>query len=129
GPAGDKVVRIIASAPDDEHNVIYSDLLTAIQQARHSVHLTMAYFSPDRRTIRALKTTAERGVDVVLVLPGFSDVSLIFDAGRAHYTTLLKSGVKIYERQDALLHAKSAVIDGVRSEERRVGKEGGSGRG
>src|SRR5690606_37435642 len=113
GPAGDKVVRIIASAPDDEHNVIYSDLLTAIQQARHSVHLTMAYFSPDRRTIRALKTTAERGVDVVLVLPGFSDVSLIFDAGRAHYTTLLKSGVKIYERQDALLHAKSAVIDGV----------------
>src|SRR5690606_41871418 len=67
GPAGDKVVRIIASAPDDEHNVIYSDLLTAIQQARHSVHLTMAYFSPDRRTKRALKTTAERGRGVVQV--------------------------------------------------------------
>lgn len=111
--AGDRVVRIIASSADDSDNVIYTDLLAAIRQSRTSIHLTMAYFSPDRQTIDALKAAAERGVDVKLILPGFSDVSLIFEAGRAHYFTLMKSGVKIYERQHALLHAKSAVIDGV----------------
>jgi cardiolipin synthase len=37
----------------------------------------------------------------------------VFHAGRAHYTSLLKGGVKIYERGGALLHAKTAVIDGV----------------
>jgi cardiolipin synthase len=113
GHKGDKVVRVIASSPDDKKNIIYADLLTAIRQARHSVHLTMAYFSPGEPTLNELRNAARRGVDVTLVLPGFSDIWLIFEAGRAHYSSLLKSGVKIYERRDALLHAKTAVIDGV----------------
>ena len=49
----------------------------------------------------------------VLVLPGFSDSSLVFHAGRSHYADLLDAGVKLYERRDALLHAKTAVVDGV----------------
>lgn len=111
--AGDRLLRVVASTPNDTENVIYVDLLSAIQQAQHSIHLTMAYFSPDAQTIEALRDAAERGVDVELVLPGFSDIWLIFEAGRSHYTSLLKSGVKIYERHDALVHAKTAVIDGV----------------
>jgi cardiolipin synthase len=111
--AGDRLLRVIASTPNDSDNLIYVDLLSAIQQSRHSVHLTMAYFSPDAQTIDALQAAAARGVDVELVLPGFSDIELIFEAGRSHYTKLLKSGVKIYERHDALVHAKTAVIDGV----------------
>lgn len=110
---GDKILRVIVSSPDDKKNIIYADLLTAIRQARRSVHLTMAYFSPDEPTLTELRNAAQRGVDVTLVLPGFSDIWLIFEAGRAHYSPLLKSGVKIYERRDALLHAKTAVIDGV----------------
>jgi len=73
----------------------------------------MAYFVPDPAFIDVLSGAARRGVDVVLVLPGFSDSSLVFNAGRSHYTELLKAGVKIYERRDALLHAKTAVVDGV----------------
>ncbi len=46
-------------------------------------------------------------------LPSFSDVSEIFCAARYYYSELLKSGIKIYERRDAILHAKTAVIDGV----------------
>lgn len=111
--AGDKLVRVVASSPDDKQNIIYTDVLVAIKTARKTVHVTMAYFSPDKKIIGALCRAAKRHVDVALVLPGFSDSWLILEAGRAHYAELLKCGVKIYERHDALLHAKTVVIDGV----------------
>ncbi|MDB6060803.1 MAG: cls [Verrucomicrobiaceae bacterium] len=110
---GDKIVRVIASTPDDKKNIIYADLLMAIRHAQSSIHLTMAYFSPDAPVIEALRDASKRGVEVTLELPGFSDIWLIFEAGRSHYSTLLDAGVIIYERHDALLHAKTAVIDGV----------------
>ena len=49
----------------------------------------------------------------MLVLPSYTDFWAVFHAGRARYAELLQAGVKIYERQSALLHAKTAVIDGV----------------
>ena len=58
---------------------------------------------------------ARRGVDVRLILPSFSDSQLVFHAGRSHYQELLDGGVRLYERSGALLHAKTAVIDGVYS--------------
>src|SRR6185369_16125364 len=56
---------------------------------------------------------AARGVDVRLILPSVSDSSFVFHAGRSFYSQLLAGGVKIYERGGAVLHTKSAVIDGV----------------
>jgi cardiolipin synthase len=111
--AGDKLLRVVASSPNDDKNIIYTDFLVAMKVAKKSIHVTMAYFSPDEKMIGALCEAAGRQVDVQLVLPGFSDIWLIFEAGRAHYTDLLQCGVKIYERHDALLHAKTIVIDGV----------------
>ena len=73
----------------------------------------MAYFVPDPQTVEALKSAAARGVDVVLVLPSYTDFWAVFHAGRSYYADLLEAGVKIYERQDALLHSKTIVIDGV----------------
>jgi cardiolipin synthase len=61
----------------------------------------------------ALKEASARGVDVKLLLPSESDVWLVFHAGRGYYSELLQAGVKIYERQAALLHAKTALVDGV----------------
>jgi len=54
-----------------------------------------------------------RGVDVKIILPGISDSQLALQAQRYHYSELLQSGVKIYERNTSLLHAKTAVIDEV----------------
>src|SRR6185295_13557185 len=54
---------------------------------------------------------ARRGVDVRLMLPGFSDFWAPVYAGRSHYTDLLAAGVRIYEWREALMHAKTAVID------------------
>ena len=47
------------------------------------------------------------------MLPGFSDVSMVLHAGRSNYDRLLNAGVRIFERRDALLHAKTVAIDGV----------------
>lgn len=109
---GDIIVRTLGSSPGDPLNLIYIELLSAMTHAGKSIHLTMAYFVPDRQTLDVLKEAARRGVDVQLVLPGISDSSATFYAGRSYYAELLEAGVKIHERKDALLHAKTAVIDG-----------------
>ena len=111
--AGRNPVRVIASGPREPVPAIYVSLLSAIAHAETSVHITMAYFVPDPQTIDALKAAAARGVDVTLVLPSYTDFWAVFHAGRTHYSDLLAGGVRIYERQNALLHAKSVVIDGV----------------
>jgi cardiolipin synthase A/B len=110
---GSDMVRAIGSTPDDPFSLIYLTLISAINNAEKQVHLTHAYFVPDRQLLKALMDAAGRGVDVKLILPAKSDSELVFHAGRSHYTRLLQHGVKLYERQEALLHAKTAVIDGV----------------
>jgi cardiolipin synthase len=113
--AGDHVLRIVTAAPDDEKSRIYALLMTAIASAQRSVHLTMAYFAPGDEMVEALCAAARRGVDVQLVLPSRSDFSPVLHAGRAYYTRLLESGVRVHELQGAVLHAKTGVIDGVLS--------------
>jgi cardiolipin synthase len=110
---GDKIVSAIASSANDEPGLMYLALLSAIREARQSVHITMAYFVPDQEIVTALTEAARRGVDVKLILPGFSDSWTVFHAGRSYYDALLEGGVAIYELRGALLHAKTAVIDGV----------------
>lgn len=112
--AGPHIVRILANEPGEEQgHSIYLTLMSAIGSARESIYVTMAYFVPDPAFIEALKQAARRDVEVVLILPGFSDSSMVFHAGRSHYQDLLEAGVRIHERHDVLLHAKTAVIDGV----------------
>lgn len=110
--AGERIVRVLGSSPGGQFE-IYKAYSLAIQEARKSIHITMAYFVPDQQTLDALKDAAQRGVDVRIVLPGRSDSGLVFHAGRAFYDDLLSSGVKIHELKLAVLHAKTAVIDGV----------------
>ena len=113
GAKGGELVRAIGSSPDDPYSLIYATLISAIGAAESSVLLTNAYFVPDPQLLAALKGAAGRGVDVRIILPSRSDSWLVFNAGRSFYAELLAGGVKVYERRDALLHAKTAVIDGV----------------
>jgi cardiolipin synthase len=112
-PMGKQVVRAIGSSPDEPFSAIYATLLSAIGNAAISVQLTNAYFAPDPQLLAALGAAARRGVDVKLILPSETDSWLVLHAGRAYYTQLLKSGVKIYHRQGVILHSKTALIDGV----------------
>jgi cardiolipin synthase len=111
--AGPWTMRVLASDPEADQSETYIALLSAIAQAEQRVWLTYGYFVPDPTTIETLQAAAARGVDVRLVLPGFSDFWAPLYAGRSHYQGLLAAGVRIFERHDALLHAKTAVIDGV----------------
>lgn len=113
GPEGRDIVRAIGSTPDDPYSLMYLTLLSAIGNAEREVCLTIAYFVPDPRLLKALTDAAARGVDVRLILPGHTDSMTVFHAGRSHYGALLAAGVKIHERGGALLHSKTAVIDGV----------------
>jgi cardiolipin synthase A/B len=110
---GKEVVRAIGSSPDEPFSQIYVTLISAINSAETEILLTNAYFVPDPQLMKALIDAVARGVDVKLIVPSTTDSSLVFHAGRSHYEPLLRGGVKLYERRDALLHAKTALIDGV----------------
>ena len=110
---GDEVIHALGGSPDEPFSVIYATLVSAIQSAESEILLTNAYFAPDPQFIDALKAAVARGVKVSIVLPSTTDSALIFFAGRSYYDELLESGVRIYERQAVLLHAKTVLIDGV----------------
>jgi cardiolipin synthase A/B len=112
-PAGAEVVRAIAGSPDDGVDALYVALISAIDNAEAQVRITNAYFVPALELRRALEAAARRGVDVELVLPSRSDSWLVTHAARSYYDELLSAGVRIYEREGRLLHAKTASIDGV----------------
>jgi cardiolipin synthase len=112
-PRGNDIVRAVGSTPDDPYSLIYMTLVSAITNAERQVYITNAYFVPDPQLVKALLDAAARGVDVRLMLPKHSDSAMVYYAARSHYTELLAGGVKIYERHGALLHAKTAVVDGV----------------
>ena len=110
---GNALVRVVGSTPGSDNRITFIVYVAAITFAEHSIHLTNAYFIPDDQILDAFTDAARRGVDVKIILPGTSDSSLGLYAARYNYSELLESGVKIYERHNALLHAKTAVIDGV----------------
>ena len=110
---GSEVVRAIGSGPDQTVNQNYVTLLSAINSAEREVWLTNAYFVPDPQLMQSLIDAVKRGVDVQMIVPSVSDSSLVFHAGRSHYEELLRGGVKMFERREALLHAKTVLIDGV----------------
>ena len=91
---------------------IRRSLFRRVREARQRVWLTTAYFVPSRKLLRALKQTAERGVDVRLLLPGrHTDHPAIRHAGRRFYSSLLRHGVRIFEYQPRFLHAKTLLCD------------------
>ena len=110
---GSEIVRAIGSSPEEPYSQIYVTLLSAINSAETQISLTNAYFVPDEQLLAALKEAVARGVDVRLLLPEKTDSTLVFYASRSFYDELLSAGVKIYERNHSLLHAKTALIDGV----------------
>ena len=110
---GQDLVQVLGSTPGEANRITFIMYVAAITFAENSLHMTNAYFVPDRQTVDALTDAAKRGVDVKIILPGTSDSSLVQFAGEYFYSELLRSGVKLYKRRDVLLHAKTLVIDGV----------------
>ena len=87
---------------------VYMDLLN---RARRYVHIMSPYLILDGELETALKVAAERGVDVKLILPGVPDKPAPYALAKTHYSSLLASGVKIYEYTPGFVHAKVFVCD------------------
>jgi cardiolipin synthase len=110
---GKDLVQVLGSTPGRNNRITFVMYAAAITFAEHSVHLTTAYFIPDDQILAAFTAAARRGVDVKLLLPSTTDSRLALNAQRYNYSALLKAGVKVYELRDAMLHAKTAVVDDV----------------
>lgn len=112
-PAGAESVSFdIGVGGNDTPSEIHSTYVERINNASRYIWITQAYFVPDEILLEALVGAAERKVDVRIIVPSVSDVTLILHASRHLYGKLLQSGARIFEYQDAVLHAKTAVIDG-----------------
>lgn len=83
-----------------------------IRFAKEELVIMNSYFIPSRALKRLLKNAAKRGVAVKLILGGVSDVPTVRNATRFFYGDLLKAGIKIFEYQKSVLHAKLALSDG-----------------
>jgi cardiolipin synthase len=109
---GGETVSVLPSGPDQEHNASALLYFGGIAEARESVYLVTPYFIPDEATVRAFQVAALRGADVRLMVPEASDAALVTYAGRSYFTALLRSGVRIFAYQPAMLHSKIMVVDG-----------------
>ncbi|HEY9421177.1 MAG TPA: phospholipase D-like domain-containing protein [Thermoanaerobaculia bacterium] len=106
-------ILVLDSRPKRGQAESASALAAITAAARKYLWITNAYFAPARGAIDLLGDAAKRGVDVRLLLPGKTDVPIVRRAGHGYYHALLERGVRIFEYQPAILHAKTLVADGL----------------
>jgi len=109
-PEGPVAVQAVTGQPGRGRIYRILDLLAAGSTDR--MWITDAYLVAPRRLLYALRNAAQAGVDVRLLLPSASDVPVVRNLTRIGYRELLNAGVRIYEWQGAMLHAKTQVADG-----------------
>lgn len=105
-------IRVHRNIPRQFVYPIRAVYLDAIDRATHHVWLTHAYLIPDEDMLRTLVHAAQRGVDVRIIVPAQSNHIVADWLSRGFYTTLLRGGVRLFLYQDAMVHAKTATIDG-----------------
>jgi cardiolipin synthase len=87
--------------------------LHAIRRAQHQISVMNAYFIPDAALRRAFAKAVRRGASVRVVVPSRSDIEPVYYASRNLYARLMRSGVRLFEWQGDMMHAKCAAIDGI----------------
>jgi cardiolipin synthase len=110
GRAGDVPLRVVATVPNTAGMFRVDQLVAAM--ARERLWLTDAYYAGTAPYVEALRAAARDGVDVRLLVPGASDVPIVRLFSRAGYRPLLEAGVRVFEWNGPMIHAKTAVADG-----------------
>jgi cardiolipin synthase len=109
-PAGPVALRVIATQPPFASLYRLDQLIAST--ARTTLWLTDAYFVGITPYVQALVSAARDGVDVRMLVPGSSDIPIIAGVSRTGYRPLLKAGIRVFEWNGSMLHAKTAVADG-----------------
>ncbi len=105
-------LKAARNAPSELVFPIRGLYLDAIDRATHHVYITQAYFIPDHDIHAALLAAAARGVDVRVLVPHRSNHVVADWLARGQYASLLRGGVRIFLYEGAMVHAKTATIDG-----------------
>lgn len=108
--AGDTAVRVVASEPWRARLLRIDELVAGA--ARETLWLTDAYYAGMPSHVQALRAAALDGVDVRLLVPGGTDIPVLRPLSRAGYRPLLEAGVRVFEWNGPMMHAKTAVADG-----------------
>jgi len=108
--AGDVAMRLIATQPSSAGIYRLDQMIAAL--ARRTLWLTDAYFVGTAPYVQALTAAARDGVDVRLLVPGSSDIPMVASLSRSGYRPLLQAGIRVFEWNGSMLHAKTAVADG-----------------
>ncbi len=108
--AGSVALRVIATQPTTAGMYRLDQMVASL--ARRTLWLTDAYFVGIAPNVQALIAAARDGVDVRLLVPGNSDLAVVANMSRAGYRTLLKAGIRVFEWNGSMLHAKTAVAHG-----------------
>ncbi len=109
-PAGNTELRIVANLPSTASTFRLDQLVAAL--ARQRLWLTDAYYAGTTPYVQALRSAAKDGVDVRLLVPNATDIPVLKPLSRAGYRLLLEAGVRVFEWNGTMLHAKTAVADG-----------------
>jgi cardiolipin synthase len=113
---GDAVVQVVRGSASFGWQDMQTLLRVVMESAEERIRLTTAYFAPDPYFVELLCATARRGVDVEILLPGqHTDQRVCRLAGQDHYEELTSCGVKIYEFQPTMMHAKIITVDRIAS--------------
>jgi cardiolipin synthase len=110
--AGDEVVQVVESGPDQNVNTIRAVYFAAILSARERVWIASPYFVPDVALLDAVRLARYRGVDVRLLTILKPDHYLSFYASRYYYEDMLAVGVKVYQYAKGMMHSKVMLVDG-----------------
>ena len=106
----------LASAPSSEDHPIRLVFLQTFAAARQKLYIANSYFVPDETIRKTVIERAKAGVDVRILLPGENtDAKPIRQTSHSYYQELMEAGVKIYEYQPTMMHAKTVVVDGMLS--------------
>ncbi len=108
-PSGQVDLRVVATVPNTAGLYRLDQLISAM--ARRSLWISDAYFVGVAPYVQALSAAARDGVDVRLLVPGTSDVPAVAAISRAGYRPLLEAGVRVFEWNGSMMHAKTAVAD------------------
>lgn len=109
---GSHFIPLFSSPAPDTSSNMENFIWTSIEAAHTSIYIENPYILPSKAIKEALIKKAKAGVEVTIIGPGATDAYHVKWASESYYTELLDAGVKIYEYQKSLIHAKTMILDG-----------------
>lgn len=110
-PQEGQAALLLDSRPGRGQSEVFSVFAAVLGAARERVWISNAYFAPNRLMVHLLKRTSARGVDVRLLVPRKYDLQFFRHIARGYYASLLSAGIRIYEYEPAVMHAKTVLAD------------------